>query len=92
MRLTRAAKGEFAAVGSVQRFEDISRYSARRVVERFTPQMPQEYCEALGVRIFNEKFYSGPGLLVVIPDPVPKGAEEVSLVEAQKRITPGDSS
>ena len=79
----------FDANGSIQPFEDVSRYTARRITDRFTPEMLQRYCEALGVRIFDEDFYRGPGLLVVTRDPLPKGHGQLTLAEAQKQITPG---
>ena len=73
----------FDANGAVQPFEEVEKYSARRIVDRFTPEMLKRYCEALGVRLFDDDFYSGSGLLVVNPERPPK---ELTLAEARKEV------
>jgi hypothetical protein len=78
----------FDANGVVQPFEEVDQYSVRRIADRFTPDMLERYCESLGVRLNEDGFYSGSGRLVVIRDPLPRGCEEVTLAEAQCRITP----
>jgi hypothetical protein len=79
-------KWRFDVQGKVQPFEEIGRYSARKIAERFTPEMLQRYCNALGIRVFDQDFYGGRGLLVVVRDPLPSGSKEVSLDEARKQL------
>ena len=54
---------EFNTMGSAQGFEQIERYSARRIAERFTPEMLEEYGRALGLELFDDAFYGGAGLI-----------------------------
>jgi hypothetical protein len=54
---------EFTALGAPQPFEHPERYSAKRVADRFTPDLLDDYCRALGIRLFDETFYGGRGLL-----------------------------
>ena len=84
-----AGKWRFDVSGDIQPFEDASRYSAEKIRDRFTPGMLREYCAALGVRLFDDQFYRGPGLLVLIHDPLPAGAKEFSLTQAQEELAPG---
>ena len=60
----------FEVQGTVQPYEEVDQYSARKIRDRFTPEMLERYCSALGIRIFDETFYRGPGLLVVNQDPL----------------------
>lgn len=76
----------FEVQGTVQPYEEVDQYSARKIRDRFTPEMLERYCSALGIRIFDETFYRGPGLLVVNQDPLPQGAEELTLIQAQSRL------
>jgi hypothetical protein len=64
-------KWRFEASGRVQAFEEVEKYSSRRVQDRLTPEMLARYCAALGVDLNNEGFYSGPGVRVEILDPLP---------------------
>jgi hypothetical protein len=50
---------EFTAGGEVQLFEQPENYRKRRVVDRFTPEMLESYCGALGIELFNADFYGG---------------------------------
>ncbi|GAA4174186.1 hypothetical protein GCM10022287_17670 [Gryllotalpicola koreensis] len=54
----------FTLSGEQQPFEDPAAYGSRRVRERFTTEMLDEYCRALGLRVFDESFYSGEAYLV----------------------------
>jgi hypothetical protein len=54
---------EFTATGPPQDFEDATRYTARRVADRFTPEMLEAYCRALGIQLFIEEFYGGAGVI-----------------------------
>jgi hypothetical protein len=70
--------------GTPQPFEESERYSARKITDRFTPEMLERYCAALGIRLFDETFYSGPGWLVVT-DKLEQ-FEELPLAEARRRL------
>jgi hypothetical protein len=79
-------KWTFEATGSVQPFEKPDRYQARAVKNRFTPEMLEEYCSALGIRLFDGEFYGPAGILVKIGDPLPPEFVAISLAEAQSRL------
>jgi hypothetical protein len=49
----------FTATGTVQEFEDLDQYKARRIADRFTPEMLKRYGESLGLDLFSEEFYGG---------------------------------
>jgi len=50
---------EFSARGKVQPYEETANYENRKIVDRFTPDMLESYCAALGIRLFDENFYAG---------------------------------
>ena len=79
-------KWTFNTTGSVQPFEKSDRYQARAVKNRFTPEMLEEYCAALGIRLFDGDFYGPAGVLVKIGDPLPPEFVAISLAEAQSRL------
>jgi hypothetical protein len=54
---------EFNSIGALQPFEHAERYAARRIAERLTSEMLEDYCRALGIDLFDESFYGGPGVL-----------------------------
>ena len=47
----------FDASGHELPFEDVSAYKARRIRDRFTPEMLQKYLLAIGINAFDEEFY-----------------------------------
>lgn len=49
---------EFYQKGDPQAFEQIEAYNKRRVEDRLTFDMLKSYCEALGIRPFDEDFYN----------------------------------
>ncbi|QOD10948.1 hypothetical protein [Rathayibacter toxicus] len=67
-------------------FEDLEAYKNRRVAERFTPDMLNDYCAALGLRPFDDDFYPGPCFLSrrIADWPVPRKPE--TFAEAQLRL------
>jgi len=76
---------EFAAEGDVQPYERTESYQERNIVERFTPEMLQSYCAALGIQLFDGDFYGGDCLLshakrVTLLGPV------MSIVEARSHL------
>jgi len=76
---------EFNTLGTVQSFERVERYQERKKASRFTSEMLEEYCHALGIDLFSESFYGGPGFVISArvwfstPQPVP-------LTEVQRKI------
>lgn len=54
---------EFVAHGEVQPYEQAENYRKRKIVDRFTPEMLESYCAALGIDLFNPAFYGGQCLL-----------------------------
>jgi hypothetical protein len=54
---------EFNSIGTVQNFEQADRYLERRIADRLTSEMLENYCRALGINLFDEDFYGGPGVI-----------------------------
>lgn len=73
----------FREEGKPLPFERIERYRAKKIKDRFTPELLEEYCMALGIRLFSEDFYGPQAVLVTITDPLPEGHKAISLNEAR---------
>ncbi len=74
---------EFHQGGQVQEFEDVERYSARRIKDRFTGEMLERYLKAMGIDAYNPEFYlphGAPASLVEGHGPTPPGMREFSLL------------
>jgi hypothetical protein len=74
----------FSAAGRVLPFENTDKYRARKVVDRFTPEMLASYCTALGANPFDPDFYKPEGVLFQILDALPPGHSSYSLEEARR--------
>lgn len=87
------SKWEFGANGVEQAFEEPSRYKARRVRDRFTSDMLERYCQALGIDVFNVDAYGPDAVLIESGDPVPPTATVKSLAAVQQwlGIIPGEA-
>jgi hypothetical protein len=87
------SRWEFVAEGTVQDFEQVEAYTARRVRDRFTTAMLSDYCAALGLRPFDIDFYGRAGVVVESRIRLDPALEPLSLplAEAQKflGIVPG---
>ncbi len=77
-------KWEFALGGEPQPFEELDAYRARKVNERFTFEMLDRYCGALGVHPFDESFYRAEAVLIDRKLSVPVEAMSLTLSEAQR--------
>ena len=77
-------KWKFSAAGTEQAFEEPAAYVARRVRDRFTPEMLERYCKALGIDVFEEAAYGPLAYLVESPAVLPSNATIKSLREAQE--------
>jgi hypothetical protein len=82
----------FHTFGTILPFEQSERYTARKIADRFTAEMLEQYCAALGVQYFNPDFYKPEGLLLADLRPLPNHAEAFSLTEAQSRLGIGGPS
>ena len=56
----------FSATGPVQPYEQTEAYRARKVRDRFTPELLAAYCRAVGIDVFNAEFY-GPNFALFMP-------------------------
>jgi hypothetical protein len=83
----------FNATGTPQAFEEVDAYRARRVRDRFTTDMLDRYCAALGIDLFGEKSYGPESVLIESSAPVPPDGAVMSLTEAQAwlEIAPGEA-
>ncbi len=79
----------FHANGTPQPFEEPERYEAKRVMDRFTPEMLERYCTALGIRLFDPNFYGPDGLLISTPGFRPGHFIPLTLEQARERIGMG---
>jgi hypothetical protein len=84
-------KWMFSAAGPIQPFEEPDAYAARRIRDRFTSEMLERYCLALGIDIFDGAAYGPKAVLVTSQVVMAKGYLSKSLAEAQRwfGITPG---
>jgi len=84
----------FDIAGEPQPFEHPDRYKARRLRDRFTSEMLEEYCRALGIEVFDPSFYGSRAVLVRTAVDLPPAALSLSLEEAQAwlEITPGQQA
>ena len=87
------SRWEFFLIGVEQPFEEVERYSARKVRDRFTSDMLERYCQALGVDVFNLDAYGSTGILieseVVTQNPVE--TRTLAQVQTMFGIVPGEA-
>jgi hypothetical protein len=76
----------FEEQGEILSFEKPERYLAKRIKDRFTSEMLEDYCAAFGLDIFNEQFYGPNGTLVMTEAMTPEKQIGESLLDARKRI------
>jgi len=74
----------FDAVGTPQDFEEIDSYQAPRVRDRFTSEMLERYCKALGLDVFNSDAYGPRAVLVRSQADVPRTGKVMTLHEVQR--------
>ncbi|MCY2950355.1 MAG: hypothetical protein NTU53_00010 [Planctomycetota bacterium] len=77
----------FDALGEVQPFEEVEQYKAKRVQERFTPEMLLRYCAALGIRLYEPSFYRPEGFVF---EDLDCADGNLSLAEARAKLRIGD--
>jgi hypothetical protein len=79
-------KWRFDAAGTVQDFEDVAAYQSKRIRNRFTLEMLQNYASELGVEPFDPSFYGTDGMLVENSAVLPRGEKSLSLESAQHHL------
>jgi hypothetical protein len=82
-----SGKWRFDAIGAPQGFERLDAYKTKRVRERFTSTMLNDYCNALGIRPFDPDFYTGPAVLLEEPNvALPANPTFYTLRQAQQLV------
>ena len=77
---------QFHSMGKVQPFEQIDRYAAKRVADRLTPELLEDYCRAFGIDLFDADFYGGAGMVThARPWFLPR-LPTVTLAEARRQL------
>ncbi|AJT42446.1 hypothetical protein [Psychromicrobium lacuslunae] len=88
------SKWLFFNQGEPQPFEEPEAYERPRVRERFTSEMLERYCQALGIDVFNEDFY-GPRAVLVdskVNDVPPTISRTLKETQEIMGIVPGRSA
>lgn len=77
----------FETNGTPQPFEQLDKYNNLKIKERFTCEMLENYCMALGVELFDADFYRSEGMLIIDRKVLrEKWNTRYSLREAQEEI------
>jgi hypothetical protein len=77
-------KWAFATGGEAQPFEQVERYTAKSVRDRFTPEMLESYLKAMGINAFESDFYMPAGqaaILIEKSGPIAPAVREFQLVD-----------
>lgn len=84
-------KWRFDASGVEQAFEEPEAYTKRSLRDRFTSEMLERYCRALGLEVFDPAFYGPRAVLFESGRTPPANAHVMSLEETQRwlEIRPG---
>jgi hypothetical protein len=76
---------EFSADGEIQSYEQTENYRKRKIVNRFTVEMLESYCRALGIEVFDANFYGGQCLVSHTETTTPPGPA-MSISEARSHL------
>jgi len=76
----------FSANGEVQFFEEQEQYTNRSIRERFTGEMLERYCRALGIELNDAEFYGPETYAIVRTGQTFRGAVSMSIAEARSRL------
>ena len=77
---------EFEASGPIQSYEEPLEYTAARNRDRFTAEMLERYCRALGIDLFNPDFYGPNAVMFVNKMPLNPGSPCLSREEALRKL------
>jgi hypothetical protein len=80
---------EFHQSGDPLPFEEVSRYSARRIKDRFPVELLLEYLKHFDIDLFNPDFYSGPAAMIEFTSPKHPESHEYPTFEAARENKPG---
>jgi hypothetical protein len=76
----------FEAAGEIQHYEKTEHYQKRKIVDRFTPELLESYCGALGIEPFNENFYASSCLLAQTTKRAASPGPVMSISEARSHL------
>lgn len=81
----------FGTSGTEQPFEEIEAYKSRRKRDRFTSEMLDRYCKALGVDVFNPDAYGPDSFFIENDEDISPDSYVMTLAEVQEwlEIEPG---
>ncbi len=83
-------KWVFGESGTPFDFENLTLYKAKKICDRFTPEILEEYLMKLGIEAFNESFYlpdsSDVSIMLTKRGPLPASHKEYSLHEVREMM------
>lgn len=74
---------KFDASGTIQSFEQPDEYRKSRIRDRFPPSLLADYCDHLGIRLFETSFYRARGTLIHWK---PTSSEKWTYAEVQRNL------
>jgi hypothetical protein len=77
---------EFSSEGEVQSFEEPKQYNARKIKDRFSPDMLEQYCRALGIELNDNEFYGPRNCAARITGRKTAGHLSMSIAEARSSL------
>jgi len=77
---------KFFQRGQVQDFEQVEQYKNKHIRDRFTPEMLESYCAALGIQAFDANFYGPKSFLVQKLTKFPSTSPKMTFREAHARL------
>ena len=82
---------QFVQAGTEQPFEETDTYKVRRVRDRFTSEMLERYCKAIGIEVFDPSFYGPEAVLFSSEVVMPENGLVMTLAQVQEwlEIVPG---
>lgn len=76
----------FSQSGAVQQFEEPDAYKKRKIQDRFTVEMLERYCRALGIELNQERFYRPTSCAVNTTGQKFRGEVSMSIAEANAHL------
>jgi hypothetical protein len=77
---------KFTLLGEAQPYEQVTQYSQPRIRDRFTSEMLESYCAALGIQAFDSKFYGLRGVLLDKLTKLPNVSPQMSTADARAKL------
>jgi hypothetical protein len=77
---------EFSSEGEIQSYEEPEQYGARKIKDRFSPDMLERYCKALGIELSDCKFYGPRSCAIRITGRKVAGRLSMSIAEARSTL------